>query len=97
MILTLPTHISTKYIFQPSGVENVGNISSKSAILNFIEFLSLIIRRLNEFYNFIWNPILSLQLRLIIHTANSLARSLSSAEISQVLEIQYVYLHLYYF
>jgi len=59
MILTLPTHVSTKYIFQPSGVENVGNFSSKTATVNFIEFLSLIIKRLDEFYNFIWNPILS--------------------------------------
>lgn len=71
MILTLPTHICIKYIFQPSGVEKVGNFSSKSAIVNFIEFLNLIIKRLNEFYNFIWNPILSLQLRLIVHTAMS--------------------------
>lgn len=31
MILMLPTHISTKYIFQPSGVENFGNFSSKTA------------------------------------------------------------------
>lgn len=95
MILTLPTHISTKYIFQPSGVENVGNFTSKTAMVNFIEFLKLI-KQLHAFYNFIWNPILSLQ-RLIIHTANCLARSPSSVEISRVLEMQYAYLHLYYF